>query len=379
MIKDAIIVGSGSYVIGDSFGRGVVLPSLLYLQKTGKIRNIILAVRSERSPKFYNELEDFKKLLNTKYTPEIIIYKSIEDLIKLDLKNSLAFIAIPDNVHFEISSFFIKNYVPIWIVKPLTGNFESSKKLCELSLINNTKIWVDYHKRFDPSNLKIKEAISSGNFGDLNVYSVQYSQPSILPLNDLKFWSKDLNVLQYIGCHYIDQMFFLYPDLQFDRISCHGIEGFLIKNDGPRYDTIHCIIDFKTNNDKLIKFDLNVSWSDPKYSPGKSHQRVDLQFENGRIIADQKHRGMEIWSDNRFEQVNPDFFQIYLNPFTEENSPYGYGFESINKFISIETNINNTKINDSKIFPWAINCLNTDFILSKAEESLKDNAAWITN
>ena len=88
---------------------------------------------------------------------------------------------------------------------------------------------------------------------------------------------------------------------------------------------------------------------------------------------------MEIWSDNRFEQVNPDFFQIYLNPFTEENSPYGYGFESINKFISIETNINNTKINDSKIFPWAINCLNTDFILSKAEESLKDNAAWITN
>ena len=157
MIKDAIIVGSGSYVIGDSFGRGVVLPSLLYLQKTGKIRNIILAVRSERSPKFYNELEDFKKLLNTKYTPEIIIYKSIEDLIKLDLKNSLAFIAIPDNVHFEISSFFIKNYVPIWIVKPLTGNFESSKKLCELSLINNTKIWVDYHKRFDPSNLKIKE------------------------------------------------------------------------------------------------------------------------------------------------------------------------------------------------------------------------------
>ena len=72
MIKDAIIVGSGSYVIGDSFGRGVVLPSLLYLQKTGKIRNIILAVRSERSPKFYNELEDFIRITSENKQKESI-------------------------------------------------------------------------------------------------------------------------------------------------------------------------------------------------------------------------------------------------------------------------------------------------------------------
>ena len=82
MIKDAIIVGSGSYVIGDSFGRGVVLPSLLYLQKTGKIRNIILAVRSERSPKFYNELgidkpnwNDLIIELSNDYLNNLNIYK----------------------------------------------------------------------------------------------------------------------------------------------------------------------------------------------------------------------------------------------------------------------------------------------------------------
>ena len=377
MKKNAIIVGSGSYVLGDTFGRGVLLPSLLYLQKSGKIENIYFAVRSKRTEKFYIEIEEYKKLLNSDYNPEVVIYNKIEEIKFIDLDNSLAFIAIPDNVHYEISSFFIQHSVPIWIVKPLTGNFDESKKLCDLSFKFGSKIWVDYHKRFDPSNLKIKESVDSGEFGDLSVYSVQYSQPAILPLNDLKLWANDINVLQYIGCHYIDQIYFLYPDIQIERISCVGIEGSLIKKGGPKFDIIHCIIDFTTSSKKKIKFDLNVSWSDPKFAPGKSHQRVDLQFENGRIIADQKNRGMEIWSDSRFDQVNPNFFQIFKNPFTEEYSPYGYGFESIERFIEIISNPQSIFVENSKIFPWAFNCIKTDYVLSLALKSLNENGSWI--
>lgn len=261
----------------------------------------------------------------------------------------------------------------------MTGNFELSKKLCDLSTIHNTKIWVDYHKRFDPSNLKIKEAVDMNIYGDLSIYSVQYSQPAILPLNDLKLWANDINVLQYIGCHYIDQMFFLYSDLLIERISCHGIQGNLSKKGGPKFDTIHCIIDFKTKDNKKIKFDLNVSWNDPASAPGKSHQRVDLQFENGRIIADQKNRGFEIWSENRYDQVNPNFFQFFRNPFSENFEPNGYGFESIEKFINILSNPTTEKIEKSKFFPWAFNCIQTDHVLSLAQKSIENDGEWIYN
>jgi len=377
MIKNVIIVGAGSYVLGDSFGNGVILPSLMYLQKIGKIENIYIAVRSIRSKKFYSEIESYKKLLNTDYNPEVLVFKTLDEVEKIDLNKSLAFIAIPDNFHFEVASFFVTKKVPIWIVKPLTGNFYRSQELCDLALRNNTKIWVDYHKRFDPSNLKIKEAIDSGAYGNLNFYSVQYSQPSILPLNDLKLWANDINVLQYIGCHYIDQIIFLYPDISIKRISCNGIEGTLIKNGGPKFDTIHCIIDFFTKDKKQIKFDLNVSWSDPKFAPSKSHQRVDLQFENGRIIADQKNRGMEIWSDSHYNQVNPNFFQFFKNPFTEDYSPSGYGFESIDNFIKILSNPTSKTIENSKLFPWGFNCIKTDFALSLAQKSLNENGDWV--
>jgi predicted dehydrogenase len=379
MRKNVIIMGSGSYVLGDSFGKGVILPALLYLQKLGKIENIYFAVRSNRNKKFYDEIEMYKKLLNTNYDPEVIVYNTVEEIEKIDLDHTLAFIAIPDNFHFEAASFFIKRKVPIWIVKPLTGDFESSKELCDLAFANKTKIWVDYHKRFDPSNLKIKEAIDSGTYGDLSFYSVQYSQPSILPLFDLKLWANDINVLQYIGCHYIDQIFFLFPEASIKRLSCTGIEGGLIKKGGPKFDTIHCIIDFVSPEEKLIKLDLNVSWSDPKCSPGKSHQRVDLQFENGRIIADQKNRGMEIWGDNRYDQVNPNFFQFFKNPFIEDYSPRGYGFESIENFIDILSNPMSNIIENSKLFPWAFNCIKTDFALSLAQKSLNENGNWVNN
>ena len=379
MRTKVIIIGAGSYVLGDSFGSGVIFPSLLYLQKINKIYKISIAVRSPRVEKFYNEIDVYKKLLSTNYNPEVFVYNNIDQLENLDLDNSIAFIAIPDKVHFEIASYLIKKKVPIWIVKPLTGNYELSKQLCELSILNKTKIWVDYHKRFDPSNLKIKKAVDTGIYGNLAVYSVQYSQPAILPLNDLKLWANDINVLQYIGCHYIDQVFFLYPDLKTERISCHGIEGNLSKKGGPKFDTIHCIIDFKTTNNSNLKFDLNVSWNDPAFAPGKSHQRVDLQFEKGRIIADQKNRGFEIWSENKFEQVNPNFFQFFRSPFSENFEPNGYGFESINKFIDIISRPISSKIEKSKSFPWSFNSIHTDHVLSMAQKSLDNNGEWIYN
>lgn len=379
MKKKVIIIGAGSYVLGDSFGKGVILPSLIYLQKINKIENITFAVRSPRNAQFYKIIKDYNNLLSSNYIPDIFIYDNINKLEKLDLHNSIAFIAIPDNVHFEIASYLIQKNVPIWIVKPLTGNYELSKQLCELSILHNTKIWVDYHKRFDPSNLKIKEIVDMDILGNLAVYSVQYSQPAILPLNDLKLWANDIHVLQYIGCHYIDQAFFLYPHLIVDRISCHGIEGNLSKMGGPKFDTIHCIVDFKTSNNGNLKFDLNVSWNDPAFAPGKSHQRVDLQFEKGRIIADQKNRGFEIWSENKFEQVNPNFFQFFKSPFSENFEPNGYGFESINKFIDIVSSPISSKIERSKSLPWGFNSIHTDNVLSMAQKSLDYRGEWVYN
>lgn len=379
MRKNAIIVGAGSYVIGDSLGDGVILPSLLYLQKTSVIERIFIAVRTARGNVFTEKLNKYQKLLNTSYTPEIFIYRDLSDLRDIDFKNSIAFISVPDKFHFDICSFFLKNRVPVWIVKPLTGDYQRSKSLCTLAETNKTELWVDYHKRFDPSNLKIKEAIDQAKYGNLLMYSVQYSQPASLPLNDLRSWSKEVDVLQYIGCHYIDQVFFYFPKASVKKVSCQGIEGELHKKGGPRYDIIHCIVDFEITDSNFFRLDLNVSWGDPKYSPAKSHQRVELQFERGRIIADQKNRGFEIWSNEHFEQVNPNFFQLFNNHIDENLVPKGYGFDSINGFLKFISSKGNILSHNSKLLPWGHIAVNTDFVLKLAKESLSNEGLWVKN
>ena len=375
----AIVLGAGSYVIGDQLGDGVVLPSLLNIYKIGILKKIIIAVRSSRSKEYYNKLTKYQQILNLEYSPQIFIFTEISEIKQLEMDRAIAFIAVPDFEHFYCAKFFIENHVPTWIVKPLTGDAELSYKLCELSKQHDTKIWVDYHKRFDPSNLKIKQQVDLNSLGSLLMYSVQYSQPALLPLVDLKAWSKKLNVLQYIGCHYIDQIFFLYPSIKVKRISCCGLPGMLVRENGPAFDIVHCIIDFITPNDALLKVDLNISWNDPKFAPGKSHQRVDLQFEHGRIIADQKNRGMEIWTDERYDQVNPDFFQFFRDNFTKEYCPVGYGYESLKYFVCGFSG--NQKLNFLKddYAPWAESSLKTDEVLLLAEKSMEQNGNWINN
>ena len=149
--KKAIVVGSGSYVLGDSFGDGVIYPSLLYLQKKGLLDRITFAVRSERDEAFSNKLEQFAKKIGHDEKPEVFIYKELDELTALDLEQSIMFLSVPDFDHYEITKFFLTKKCPCWVVKPLTGTYEESKGLDELARSMGVPLWVDYHKRFDQS------------------------------------------------------------------------------------------------------------------------------------------------------------------------------------------------------------------------------------
>jgi predicted dehydrogenase len=322
---NAIIIGSGSYVLEDSFGSGVILPSLLAIKE---ITSIQIGVRTPKKKEFWDKVKQLQEALGTNKN---IKEFNVKELSKLYKENTIAFIVTPDETHYEYAKYFIEQKIPTYIVKPLTGNGKQSKELVKLAKKNNVKLWVDYHKRFDMSNKKIKQYIDTNKFGKMSIYSVQYSQPSSMPLENINSWAKNVDVFQYIGCHYVDQIFYLYPNCEPIRISSTGFSGNLINKSDIEYDTIHTIIDFKVD-DRVIRGDFNISWNDPTGSSSKSHQRLDIQFEKGRIIADQKERGLQVWDDIKTNEINPYFFQIIGNEVS------GYGFESIKSFISDEKN-----------------------------------------
>ena len=76
-----------------------------------------------------------------------------------------------------------------------------------------------------------------------------------------------------------------------------------------------------------------------------SDQKITIVGTKGKIISDQKNRGLQLVNDmNHVQDINPYFTS--LTNFSNYKDPYffGYGIESVREFI-----INVTKIIENKI------------------------------
>ena len=96
------------------------------------------------------------KLKNIEYSEQVIL-KPLSDLEYLITTKEVfaSFISVPDRSHCEYIERFLFHKIPTWIVKPLTDNLEQAMNITKLE--NKDLLWIDYHKRFDTSNMLIKK------------------------------------------------------------------------------------------------------------------------------------------------------------------------------------------------------------------------------
>ena len=380
MRRQALVLGAGSYVLGDSWGSGVVLPTLLDEQRKGALDDLHLVVRSPRDARFQARLDELGRTLGLERpTAEGVtecvlpLDETVEGLDELPLDEAVAFVSVPDAHHARLVGALLERGVPTWVVKPLCGTARESAPLVARAAELDVPLWVDYHKRFDVSNRKLRGLVQEGTFGGLDFLGVQYSQPWNLPLEALATWSREVDVFQYIGCHYVDLVFYLCPTAQPLRVSATGVGRGLAARGGPRYDRIHAQLDFDVDGAEL-RADFLVGWNDPVGAPAKSHQRLEAGFARGRVIADQKERGFEVWSDERFDHVNPYFFQVLPDPVTARPSVEGYGPESLRSFLRLHDD-REARASDS--LPWARQALRTDHVLDLVRISVENGGAWV--
>jgi len=365
--KYFIIIGNGSFVCKDNFGPGVILRSLLqYVQET-KQNNIALFYRSEEKRLY---LEEKIASLDAKSDVSLHSIHTLDQFIQEE-NITAAFISVPDNVHFFYAKKFLLSHIATWLVKPITDNLSQAQELAILSKQHNTPLWIDFHKRFDHANRLAYMNIQQQKYGKLLHYSVQYTQPLTLP-RDTFSWSEQTNVFSYIGCHYVDLLEFFYPQkIASFKISALGTKGTLYKEKGL-HDTIIATIHLQLHSEETIIASFQVGWNDPEGTPSKSHQRLELTFEKGRFILDQKERGFEIWDNTKTHQVNPYFFIQSYDPMTNAYKYSGYGYDSILNFLHhIE------KREKSITIPLIHNTLFSEYVLKALKESLINNGKWI--
>ena len=339
---DIVVIGAGLYVCGrGTSGFGTILPSIFEWKRNdrniGEVHCVSTSVDSAKQLlKKANEL--IKKTgvnIDVKSYPKSgsqnhSAYRQVVNDVN---KPACAIIAVPDHLHYQIAKDCIESGLHILIVKPFTPTYAEGLDLVKRAQENSLYGAVEFHKRWDRSNIILRDKIQSGALGTpLNCW-VEYSQRKSVPLLYFKDWASKTSILQYLGVHYIDIIRFATGAVP-KRVMAVGQKSEIVHHNIDTYDSIQCVIEWKMLGDVRFTQTILTSWVDPESSTAVSDQKIKFIGTKGRYEADQKDRGIIINTDDLgVQHINPDFCM----PYGVEDGGihwYGYGIESITTFLN---------------------------------------------
>jgi predicted dehydrogenase len=384
---NVLVVGTGMYVSGrGTDGYGTVLPALLEWKKAHTIGDIWVVGSNPRGikqarHKISNLMRGMGIYSRIQYLPKgtKINKKSYLGAIKEIPKPGCAIIAVPDNLHREVAAATIKTGLHTLVVKPLAPTLREVNELIALQRKNRVYCAVEFHKRFDLANLKLRDIIAEKKIGDPLYFLAEYSQRKSIPSKRFVKWVKETNVFQYLGIHYID-IIYLATKAKPIRAMAIGQKGYLALKGIDTYDSVQGIIEWKMPGGKKFLSHILTNWIDPESTSAVSDQKIKVIGTKGRFESDQKKRGVTSITDEKgIEEPNPYFCSSY----GAEGSVFyrGYGIESICRFLDDVRDIENgsVKIEDLEDKrPTFRQSLAPTAVLEAVNKSLTNGGKWVT-
>ena len=328
------------YVCGrHTDGFGTVLPAVVQAQSAGVAGDIFVAGTSAEGVQLLREkLARFNERLGMKCqvrtyperrSPDPLAYR--EALAELPRPAS-AIVVTPDHLHARMAADVIRSGVHLLVVKPLTPTVAEARELIELAETHDVYGAVEFHKRFDESNVLLRQAIAEERLGDLRYVTVEYSQRRHIR-QVFSSWIEHTNIFQYLGVHYVDLIYFV-TGARPIRALATGQPRHLAERSLGTLDAIQAVIEWGSPEaGQAFVSTIVTNWIDPTGSSAMSDQKITVVGTEGRYHADQKHRGVQLVTERSgVEDVNPYFMQLYTDA-GGHHGVHGYGPRSIQQFL----------------------------------------------
>jgi len=384
-----LIIGTGMYVTGrGTEGYGTIFPGIIEFQRINKIKNLEVIFAGQSVSNSIQSQKKIVKALNlsglkfkVKIYPNKKKFKNYnyKAILKNEKNINCAIVVVPDHLHYQVIDDCLNYNLHTLVVKPFTAKVNEAKKLINKKNFKKVHGLVEFHKRFDKHNVLLKNTYESNKLGQPLYFNVEYSQKRIVPEKLFKKWSNKTNILQYLGIHYIDLVHFITKARPI-RVTAMGQKNWL-KNKGINtFDSIQCLVEWKTKSNIKFNQTLVVNWVDPNNSSSMSYQKIKFCGTKGNYESDQKIRGIKIISESSdFQEPNPDFCQTFS--FDEKHIHWkGYGIKSVMNFLNgVKKSLTsksklaeNFHINSSRFE----DALVSTAVSEAATKSLKNNSKW---
>lgn len=230
-------------------------------------------------------------------------------------------IATPDPFHLEPALKSINAQKHVLIEKPLATNTEDCYKIIEAAKKNNIRVAVDFHKRWDPASISIKNIISRKDIGSIIRGYISMDDIIDVPTKWLS-WAYKSSPAYFLGVHCYDIARW-YMNCEVKEVYAKGNKGVLKEMGIDTYDNIQAFITFENG----ATWTIENSWILPSKFPKANDGKTVILGTNLLIRSDSQDRGLHIYSEDGVSTPN-SYFINYIN-----KKPFGFGIQPIYDFV----------------------------------------------
>lgn len=251
---------------------------------------------------------------------QVKTYNDVDEMLENEAIDAVS-IATPDAFHMDPALSAIRHGKPILVEKPLATTSEDARKILEEAKKYNVRVAVDYHKRWDPAAINIKNELDKEETG--KVIRGYMSMEDIIDVPTEWFgWADKSSPVHFLGTHCYDQIRW-YMGCEVEEVYAVGTKELLKSKGVDTYDSIQAFLKLENG----CYWTVENSWVLPKGFAKNNDGRTQIICENALLRVDSQNRGVEIYDHNKCRTPNSYFI---LN---SGGRPKGFGIEPINDFV----------------------------------------------
>jgi predicted dehydrogenase len=385
---DVLVIGAGMHVSGrGTSGYGTVLPAVVQAHRDGLVGRVLVAATNANSIQMVHEkMSGLNALLGTQVSIEGFPKSgqnpaAYQDALAALGKRGCVIIVVPDELHFATARAAIQRRSPVMVTKPLVPTLAEAQELVRLAQDLGVYGVVDFHKRWDLPNLKLRETVQAGRLGKPLFSVVEYSQRRIIPEKVFRSWVEQANPFQYLAVHFVDILLFALGAIP-RRAMAIGQYGYLKERSINTYDSVQALIEWDVPGSEVpFVSTFLTNWVDPNKTSALSYQSIKVFGTAGRFESDQRDRGLQLVTEaDGIEDINPYFCQTYPSPRGSSREYKGYGIDSIRAFLDDSRSLldgERAPADLESLRPTFRQALRSTAVVEAVNQSLQSKSEWV--
>ncbi len=297
---------------------------------------------------------------------EVTGYRDYREMLEKEDLDAVT-IVTPDHLHREIALAAIAAGKHVLVEKPLDTTVAGCEEIIAAAEDAGRLLMVDFHKRYDPYHIGMKQMVAAGKLGQVEYGYVHMEDRIEVSRDWCGPWAAQSSPAWFLGVHFYDLARFLLGGAKGARVYATGRKRKLVALGIDTYDSIQAKVEF--DNGAHVTFD--TSWVLPEGFEAIVNQGIRLVGTEGLIECDSQDRGMRSVTTADGQATHNYGF---IRERTDQHGRTifeGYGIESIQHFGHlVNAIVSGTSLDDLEDYPTGSDGLEATRIAAGVHESV---------